>query len=183
MGKSRRQFLTLTSAGVIGAAVARSVCAQAPEPQQQPTPGAPPAFGAGPRVGPEISPTTISEAEKLAQIKMTDSEIAVAASSWRANMAALYERRTGPHKVELEATLAPATSWNPALADAKPAVVRDRFVRSTADPGPLPASDVDIAYAPATQLSRWIGNASSPRHDLRRFTSNACGSPAPSCAA
>jgi Asp-tRNA(Asn)/Glu-tRNA(Gln) amidotransferase A subunit family amidase len=107
-------------------------------------------------VGPEISPTTISEAEKLAQIKMTDGEIAVAASSWRPNMAALYERRTGPRKVELEATLAPATRWNPALADVKPAVVRDRFVRSTADPGPLPTSDDDIAYAPVTQLSRWI---------------------------
>jgi Asp-tRNA(Asn)/Glu-tRNA(Gln) amidotransferase A subunit family amidase len=156
MGKSRRQFLTLTSAGLIGVAVAPSVCAQAPEPQQPPPPGAPPAFGAGPLVGPEISPTTISEAEKLAQIKMTDGEIAVAASSWRANMAALYERRTGPRKVELEATLAPATRWNPALAEARAAVVRDRFVRSTDDPGPLPTSDDDIAYAPVTQLSRWI---------------------------
>ena len=156
MRKSRRQFLTVTSAGLIGAAVAHSVCAQAPEPQQQPTPGAPPAFGAGPLVGPEISPTTISEAEKLVQIKMADGEIAVAASSWRPNMAALYERRTGPRKMELEATLAPATRWNPALADVKAAVMRDRFVRSTADPGPLPTSDDDIAYAPVTQLSRWI---------------------------
>jgi Asp-tRNA(Asn)/Glu-tRNA(Gln) amidotransferase A subunit family amidase len=107
-------------------------------------------------VGPEISPTTISEAEKLVQIKMADGEIAVAASSWRPNMAALYERRTGPRKMELEATLAPATRWNPALADVKAAVMRDRFVRSTADPGPLPTSDDDIAYAPVTQLSRWI---------------------------
>jgi Asp-tRNA(Asn)/Glu-tRNA(Gln) amidotransferase A subunit family amidase len=107
-------------------------------------------------VGPEISPTTVSEAEKLVQIKMTDSEVAVAASSWRPNMAALYERRTGPRKVELEATLAPATKWNPALADVKGAVVRDRFVRSTANPGPLPTSDEDIAYAPVTKLSRWI---------------------------
>ncbi len=156
MGKSRRQFLSVASAGLIGAAVAHSVCAQAPELQQQPTPGAFPAFGAGPLVGPEISPTTISEAEKLVQIKMTDSEVAVAASSWRPNMAALYERRTGPRKVELEATLAPATKWNPALADVKAAVVRDRFGRSTANPGPLPTSDEDIAYAPVTKLSRWI---------------------------
>jgi Asp-tRNA(Asn)/Glu-tRNA(Gln) amidotransferase A subunit family amidase len=70
-------------------------------------------------------------------------------------MAALYERRTGPRKVELEATLAPATRWNPALADVE-AAVRDRFVRSTTDPGPLPTGDDDIAYAPVTQLSRWI---------------------------
>ena len=155
MGKSRRQFLTVTSAGLIGAAVAHSVCAQVPETQQQPAPGTPPAFGTGPLVGPEISPTTVSEAEKLVQIKMTDSEVAVAASSWRPNMAALYERRTGPRKVELEATLAPATKWNPTLADVK-ATVRDRFVRSTANPGPLPTSDEDMAYAPVTKLSRWI---------------------------
>src|SRR5207248_2283743 len=30
------------------------------------------------------------------------------------------------------------------------------FVRSKADPGPLPNSDADIAYAPVSQLSRWI---------------------------
>ena len=156
MEKSRRQFLTVTSAGLIGAAVAHRASAQAPEPQQQPTPGAPPAFGTGPLVGPEISPATVSEAEKLVQITMTDCEVAVAAASWRPNMAALYERRTGPRKVELEATLAPATKWNPALADVKTVVVRDRFVRSTANPGPLPTSDEDIAYAPVTKLSRWI---------------------------
>jgi Amidase len=156
MGKSRRQFLTVTSAGLVGAAVAHSVYALVPEPQQQPTPGAPPAFGTGPLVGPEISPTTVSEAEKLVQIEMKDSEVAVAASSWRPNMAALYERRTGPRKVELEATLAPATKWNPTLADVKTVVVRDRFVRSTANPGLLPTSDADIAYAPVTKLSRWI---------------------------
>ena len=154
MEKSRRQFLTVTSAGLIGAAV-RSY-AQAPQPQRQPTPGAPPAFGTGPLVGPDISPTTVSEAEKLVQVKMADSEVAVAASSWRRNMAALYERRTGPRKVELEATLAPATKWNPLLADVKRVPVRDRFIRSTANPGPLPARDEDIAYAPVTKLSRWI---------------------------
>jgi Asp-tRNA(Asn)/Glu-tRNA(Gln) amidotransferase A subunit family amidase len=33
---------------------------------------------------------------------------------------------------------------------------RDRFVRSKVDRGPLPANDGDIAFAPITQLSRWI---------------------------
>jgi len=33
---------------------------------------------------------------------------------------------------------------------------RDSFVRSVADPGPLPARDEDIAFASVTQLSRWI---------------------------
>jgi Asp-tRNA(Asn)/Glu-tRNA(Gln) amidotransferase A subunit family amidase len=148
--------LTVTSAGLFGAAVAGSVQAQAPETQQQPTPGAPPAFGTGPLVGPEISSTTVTEAEKLVQIKMTDGEIAVAASSWRANMAALYERRTGPRKVQLETTLAPATTWNPVSDKMRAGPTRDRFLRSMADPGPLPANDEDIAYAPVTKLSRWI---------------------------
>jgi len=152
--KSRRQFLTVTSAGLIGAAAYSY--AQAPEPQQQPTPGVPPSFGTGRLVGPDISSTTVSEAEKLVQVKMADTEVAVAASSWRRNMAALYERRTGPRKVELEATLAPATKWNPVLAEVKRAAVRDRFIRSTDNPGPLPANDEDIAYAPVTKLSRWI---------------------------
>src|SRR5260370_16704914 len=39
---------------------------------------------------------------------------------------------------------------------AKPAPQRDQFVRVKTDPGPLPASDADLAFAPLTQLSRWI---------------------------
>ena len=33
---------------------------------------------------------------------------------------------------------------------------RDRFLRSKIDPGPLPANDEDIAFAPVIKLSRWI---------------------------
>jgi Asp-tRNA(Asn)/Glu-tRNA(Gln) amidotransferase A subunit family amidase len=98
----------------------------------------------------------MSEAGKLVQIKMTDNEVAVAASSWRPNMAALYERRTGPRRVALESTTAPATKWSPVLADVKVVAARDRFVRSSAEPGPLPASEDDIAFAPVSKLSRWI---------------------------
>src|SRR6185369_13362069 len=95
MGKSRRQFLTVTSAGLIGAVVSKGVYAQEPNPQQQQTPGAPTTFGTGPLVGPEISPTTVTKTEKLIQIKMADGDVAMAASNWRPNMAAMYERRTG----------------------------------------------------------------------------------------
>jgi len=156
MRKSRRQFLTVTSASLLGAAVPPGIQTQMPDTGQQPTPGAPPAFGTGPLVGPEISPATVKEAEKLVQISMTESEIAMAASSWRATMAALYERRTGPRKVQLEATLAPATTWDPAPGKREAGAIGDRFLRSQGDPGPLPASDADIAYAPVSQLSRWI---------------------------
>ena len=33
---------------------------------------------------------------------------------------------------------------------------REQFVLSKADPGPLPANDDDIAFAPLTKLSRWV---------------------------
>jgi Asp-tRNA(Asn)/Glu-tRNA(Gln) amidotransferase A subunit family amidase len=58
--------------------------------------------------------------------------------------------------VALEATLAPASRWNPVLPGLKAGPERDRFVRSNADPGPVPARDEDIAFASLTQLSRWI---------------------------
>jgi hypothetical protein len=97
MEKSRRKFLTVISASLIGAAT-RNNSAQASAPQQQPTPGAPPTTGTRPLVGPEISATTIRQAEKLVQLTMSENEIEVAASSWRRGMAHLYERRTGPRK-------------------------------------------------------------------------------------
>src|ERR1035437_1154931 len=163
MAKSRRQFMALTSLGVLGAAAALRSPGQNPAGQNPGDlpPGTPPAFGAGPAVGPEVSTTTFAEAEKLVQFEMTASERAVAAGSWRKTMAALYERRTGPRKVALETAVAPASRWNPVLPGQKSGPERDRFVRSPIDPaqidaGPLPARDEDIAFAPVTQLSRWI---------------------------
>ena len=160
MSKSRRQFLTQTSLGLLAAAtVSRSYAQQGVDLP----PGAPPAFGVGPAVGPEVSPSTFAEAEKLIQIQLSASERAMAAGSWRKTMAALYERRTGPRKVALESTLAPASRWNPVLSglpaqsgETKTGPGRDQFVRSQGDPGPLPANDEDIAFASVTQLSRWI---------------------------
>src|ERR1700751_5897817 len=103
MAKSRRQFLAETSLAVLGAAAAvRAGAGQKPADLR---PGAPPAFGAGPAVGPEVSTTTFAEAEKLVQFQMTAAERAVAAGSWRRTMAAVYERRTGPRKLALETTL------------------------------------------------------------------------------
>jgi len=151
MSRSRRQFLIHASAGLLGAA-AVGAAAQTTEPP----PGSPPAFGTGPQVGPEVSATTFTEAEKLVQIELTESEREIAASSWRSNMAALYERRTGPRKVSLAPTLAPALRWDPVLPGQKAGPQRDRFIRSNSEPGPLPSRDEDIAFAPVTKLSRWI---------------------------
>jgi len=71
-------------------------------------------------------------------------------------MAAQRERRTGPRKLALEPTLAPATRWDPALPGLRFGPKQDKFVRSDEDSGPLPSDDADIAFAPVTALSRWI---------------------------
>jgi Asp-tRNA(Asn)/Glu-tRNA(Gln) amidotransferase A subunit family amidase len=153
MSKSRREFLTLTSIGVLGSAAFSRL--QAQNVSNLP-PGAPPAFGVGPAFGPEVSTTTFAEAEKLVQFPMTESERAEAAGSWRRTLASVYERRVGPRKLALEDGLAPATTWNPVMPGVKITVQRDPFVRSAAANAPLPTSDADIAFAPVTQLSRWI---------------------------
>jgi Asp-tRNA(Asn)/Glu-tRNA(Gln) amidotransferase A subunit family amidase len=168
MSKSRRQFLVHTSLGLLSAAVAHRGYAQQPanmqtadlpvndSPINDLPPGAPSAFGTGPAVGPEVSPASFAEAEKLVRVELSDSERAVAAGSWRKTMAAVYERRTGPRKVALEPALAPWSRWDPLLPGQEAGPERARFIRSQADPGPLPANDEDIAFAPLTKLSRWI---------------------------
>ena len=152
MSNSRRRFLA-ASLTLLGAAAAPKSRGQ--NPNDEP-PGEPPAFGTGPAVGPEVSTQTFAEAEKLAQYPLAENERAQAASTWRKNMASLYERRTGPRKLQLESTLAPATRWNPILPGSASVPDHDEFVRSKTDPGPLPASDENIAFSSVTQLSRWI---------------------------
>jgi Asp-tRNA(Asn)/Glu-tRNA(Gln) amidotransferase A subunit family amidase len=161
MSKTRRHFLTNTSLGLLGAAVASSASAQlhADELSQDPTqlpPGAPPAFGTGPAVGPEVSPATFAEAEKLVQMNLSAADRSQAAASWRVNLASVYERRTGPRAVALEPTLAPFSRYHSVLPGQSSGPQRDQFIRTKTDPGPLPSNDADIAFAPVTQLSRWI---------------------------
>ena len=78
MSASRREFLTCSSLAVLAAALD----AQAPPQNQPSTPGAPPAFGTAPAVGPEVSAATFAEAEKLVQVEMTVADRAQAASNW-----------------------------------------------------------------------------------------------------
>ena len=152
--KSRREFLTHTPLALLGAAVASY--AQTQNPAQQQTPGAPPAFGTAPAVGPEVTPETFAQAEKLVQVQMTPAELAEAAGNWRMAMAPIYEMRVGPRKATLEPTLAPATVWDPVLPGQKSGPAQNRFVRGKIDPGPLPSKDDDIAFASVTQLSGWV---------------------------
>jgi Asp-tRNA(Asn)/Glu-tRNA(Gln) amidotransferase A subunit family amidase len=150
---SRRKFLTGTSITLLGASI--GCTDKQPKTSELPA-GAPPAFGTAPAVGPEVSPATFAEAEKLVQIEMRPSDRALAAGNWRNSMAALYERRTGPRKVSLEPALSPYSHWSAVLPGQTAGPDRDNFQRSRLDPRPLPENDQDIAFAPVTRLSRWI---------------------------
>ncbi|MGB6884961.1 MAG: amidase [Candidatus Acidiferrum sp.] len=152
MTTTRREFLAETSLALVGAAVART---QQQKPGEPPA-GTPPAFGTGPAVGPEVSPETFTESEKVVQVEMTQADRAMVAASWRGNMAALYERRTGPHKVAIENGVAPYSHWDPILPGMTRGPERDRFVRGSHDAGTLPGWDEDIAFAPVWKLSQWI---------------------------
>jgi Asp-tRNA(Asn)/Glu-tRNA(Gln) amidotransferase A subunit family amidase len=163
--RSRREFLTITSLGVLGAAAVSRIHAQN---LSTLPPGAPPAFGAGPSFGPEVSVNTFVEAEKLVQFPLSESERAMAAATWSRTLASVYERRTGPRKLALESTVAPATRWDPMLPGLKLSGQRDRFVRSNAAAS-LPAKDEDIAFATVTQLSRWIESKKISSERLTRI--------------
>jgi Asp-tRNA(Asn)/Glu-tRNA(Gln) amidotransferase A subunit family amidase len=153
---TRRQFLIRAPLTVLVAAAAlKSSDSQTPT-QTPTTPGAPPTFGTGAGSGPVVTPETFAEAEKLMQVAMTQAERQQAADSWRTSLAQYLERRTGPRKVSIKETDAPATLWNPMLPGISTPSLRDRFVRSRTEVSALPSSDDAIAFAPVTQLSRWI---------------------------
>ncbi|HEY0794625.1 MAG TPA: amidase [Acidisarcina sp.] len=179
MNKSRRKFLTNTSLSAVALA---SGCHKPG--QTTPPPGYPPVTGATPALGPEITSGTIFEAEKLVQLQLSDNQRVQIAERWRTNDAPLYERRTGPRKVAIEPNISPASHWDPRQVAANlppsPAITpaaattgtpgihnavqshtqthpaQNHFIRTNTDPGPLPTTDREIAYAPVHQLSRWI---------------------------
>ena len=153
MPRSRREFLTKSTLGLMGVAMSANT-AQAK--QTPTTPGAPPTFGTSPPVGPTVSMQTFSEAEKLVQVEMTPKDLAQAAGNWQQSLASVYERRVGPRKLHIEETLAPATVWNPRLPGMTSGPAKDEFsVRINHVPD-VPAKDEDIAFAPVTLLSAWI---------------------------
>jgi len=167
---ARRRFLEHTALGLAGAALAPSAALAAGESQTPETPpGMPPAFGTGPAVGPEITPATIAEAEKLVQVQYTPAERAQAAGNWRVSMAPLYERRTGPRPVALDPATAPASRWDPRLPGVKAGPERDRFVRSGNGISFTDRPDDSIAFAGVRDLSRWIQSRALSSERLTRI--------------
>ncbi len=124
---------------------------------------------APPYTGPSITPETLAEAEKLQQITLTPAQRELAARSWNDSIPPLLERRTGPRKVALPASIAPASQWRPIVSTGYHGPTQNRFVRSNTAPGVLPANDTDIAFAPVTALSHWIANRSLTSERLTRI--------------
>src|SRR5262245_40758071 len=162
---TRRQFLiSAPLSALVAASACRNAAAPANSSSNSPsnspsgptTAGAPPTFGTGAGSGPEVTSATFAEAERLMQVTMTQAEREQAATSWRQSLAQYLERRTGPRKVAIAYTDAPATLWTPTLPGLTASPSLDRFVRSKTGGAALPSSDEDIAFAPVTQLSRWI---------------------------
>jgi len=157
MNTSRRKFLGGTSLTLMSAMTGAYGMTQTTDAAKSKLPpGAPPAFATAPPVGPAVTAGTFSEAEKLERVMMTEAHREEAAGSWAQAMAPLYERRTGPRKVEMPETLFPASRWNPVIPGAPTGPETNLFVPALQDPGPLPARDEDIAYAAVWQLAHWV---------------------------
>src|ERR1700730_2870299 len=127
MPNSRRRFLNRASAALLAAMAA---CRKPTPDSSALPPGAPPAFGTAPEVGPPVSTSTFAEAEKLVRFELTDENRQAAADNWRKSMAPLYERRTGPRKFLPPPSVAPASRWDPGLPGQQSGPERDRFIRT-----------------------------------------------------
>ena len=137
---TRRQFLIRAPLSLL-VATAGLKSGNSQTPSQTPaTPGAPPTFGTGTGSGPAVTTETFAEAEKLMQVTMTAAERQQAADSWRTSLAPYLERRTGPRKVSIKDTDAPATLWNPLLPGIPALQHQDRLCveRLRTLPCPLP---------------------------------------------
>jgi Asp-tRNA(Asn)/Glu-tRNA(Gln) amidotransferase A subunit family amidase len=84
-------------------------------------------------------------------------------------MAPLYERRTGPRKFFPSPSVAPATRWDPMLPGFEARSGSDRFIRTPSAQISLPSSDQEIAFAPVSQLSRWIETRQLTSESLTRI--------------
>jgi len=161
---TRREFLATSGAAALGAAAplaaAMPAGARPRNLDQDPQQGQPPLHE---RLG--ITPETIEHAEKLTAVEFTPEERLMMLRSVAEEAEGFRERRV----FALSNPLAPAMSFDPRL----PGVAYDagdgRVVRSNVDPGSAPAGGGDIAYAPLTQLSRWIERGDLTSEKLTRI--------------
>ncbi len=103
-----------------------------------------------------IPPGVVEMAEKLAGIEFTPAEREQIASTIAEQLSWFASRASqGP----LPNALAPATVFHALPPGARPTfrtAAGDVAGYVEADPGPLPAKEIDLAFAPVTRLSGWI---------------------------
>lgn len=155
MGETRRDFLVKTSMGAL-AAVALPGAGEAAQVPSTPAPVS--VFGTTPPAGPAVGPETFAAAGELMRLEMTAGHRVEAASSWRASMAPLYERRTGPRRFALGYGDVPASVWNPQMTPLEqPVAAADGpFELPMVQVRPLPTVEDDIAFGTVMELSAWI---------------------------
>lgn len=148
---NRRAFLASTSAMVIAPSVvsadqdAQNESAETSRDPARPTTS----DSIDPR---QITAETLREAEKLAGVSYTPDEREVILRGIGDDVERYLRRRQSL----LSNDLAPATVFDPRLPGVAYGPAHPSFVRSGIDPGPLPSSDADIAFAPVTHLAKWI---------------------------
>lgn len=151
---SRRQFLLsfgLAAAGGLGGLPGQAFAADAPP--SQPANADEKDAGTAFRLGSEITPTTIAEAEKIIGISFTAAERVQLARSTPRQLPRFGQRRAVGF---LPNGLSPAATFDPLLPGlARPTGAGGVRLKKRADE-PLPEKDEDIAFAPLTSLSRWI---------------------------
>ncbi len=148
---SRREFIL--SAGVFAAGAMMTAPALA---QQAATtaPASRPDAGEQDASRPQpVDVNVIAAAEELAGISFTPAEREMMSRTIGEQVATMAARqKLGP----LPNSLSPAMRFDPRLPGVTYNTQPAPSNWSNADPGPLPESEEDIAFAPVTKLSRWI---------------------------
>jgi Asp-tRNA(Asn)/Glu-tRNA(Gln) amidotransferase A subunit family amidase len=99
-----------------------------------------------------ITPDIIEAGERLMGVAYSPAERALMLDNLDAQIAAAEARR----KLVFANDAPPACRFDPRLPDFPPLPAHALLRPSGGDPGPLPDGNDDIAFAPVTQLSRWI---------------------------
>ncbi|HZZ83995.1 MAG TPA: amidase [Anaeromyxobacteraceae bacterium] len=152
---SRRRFLSSAALLAAAGAVPRAASAGPAEPSTPPgTTAAPPpgALGGGATAPAEVTVSTIAEAEKLARVSYRPEQRKLLVESLGDQLSWPLALRRAP----APRSLAPASGFSPLLPGMRPPTGRSKLVRPPPGAAPLPESDEDIAYAPVSDLSRWV---------------------------
>src|SRR5689334_415437 len=101
---------------------------------------------------PMLSPAVIEAAERLQGLELSSEQRALLVESVPEQMAAIEAVRQTPRPFDLQ----PALTFNPRLPGRSYPAQKNRLELAAGDPGPLPADDASIAYAPVTSLAFWL---------------------------